>query len=92
MSAEVNFSLDGPFSPGWNSRSSKALEPTSIADQPNPNVTLSSRKTPSQKKIATPKTKNTSPRSEFGYDDAYSIGDEDFHEGTVAVNLSSYFS
>lgn len=76
--------MEGPFSPGWVASSVK-ISQTPKADH---EVKSAKKITPSRTKT-TPKGRHTSPQSEFGYDDAYSVGGDDFADGK---NLLGPFS
>lgn len=76
-------SAEGPFSPGWENKPVAAEKtPNKSARKEEANT---AKKTP---KIAdnTPKGRHTSPKSEFGYDDAYSVGGDDFTERKSGLN------
>lgn len=75
---EAPRSLQGPFSPGWVATTVKA-DQTPKAEK----EVKSAKKQTSGEKKSTPKRRHTSPQSEFGYDDAYTPGGDDFTEGTA---------
>lgn len=68
--------MEGPFSPGWVASSVKISQTPKVEHE----VKSAKKITPSRTKT-TPKARQTSPRSEFGYDDAYSVGGDDFVDG-----------
>ncbi len=74
--------VEGPFSPGWVALTGKTSETPNTTDE----AKSAKKQTPSHSK-ATPKARHTSPKSEFNYDDAYSIGGDDFDESESYIYL-----
>jgi len=77
--------MEGPFSPGWVASSVKISQTPKVEQE----VKSAKKITPSRTKT-TPKGRHTSPRSEFGYEDAYSVGGDDFVDGKTPHNSFTF--